>query len=282
MNILVRLRAMKRWTQARWTARRAFAGSAAPVLVYQMGKVGSSSVYRAVEAALPGIPVYHLHFLSEHIAEHRRSHQRAPGAVPYHIYLGEALRRQLARHRHRPLKIISLVRDPLAFELSNLFQNPRLVGGEEQLGRLIAADAALRHTLERRLASAGGQSYLDGWFDREIRAVTGIDVFAEPFDSERGWQRYRLGDVELLLIRLEDLTTEGPTAIADFLGVPTPLALPFVNERASQAFGAEYRRLAATLQLAPAVLDAVYQRRFAQHFYSDAQRQQLRARWQAP
>jgi len=279
MRIGSPLRVMKRWAQARWTARCAFSGSTAPVLVYQMGKVGSSTVYQALNGALSGVPVYHVHFLSAHLAEHRCSHERSgKGPVPFHIYLGEALREQLLRHPDRPVKIISLVRDPVAFELSNLFQNPRLVGGEAGLEQLLLEDDGLRDTLQPRLAAPG---YLDGWFDREIRTVFGIDVFAEPFACERGWQRYRQGNAELLLIRLEDLSAEGPRVIADFLGLERPLALSPVNDRTSQVHGNEYRRIAASLQLDPAVLAEVYGRRFAQHFYSSAERRRMQDKWQA-
>jgi len=282
VSILSTLRAGKRWLQASWAGRLAFAGGATPVLVYQMGKVGSSTVYNAVKAAQPAVPVYHVHFLSRHLAKHRLSHEQSGQLpVPYHIYLGEALRAQLLRNPGKPVKIISLLRDPVAFELSNLFQNPRLVGGDASLKQLLAEREQLRGYLEKQLASSGEQGYLEGWFDREIKSVFGIDVFDEQFLYEQGWQHYRNESADLLLIRLEDLSAEGPRVIADFLGMERPLALSPVNDRTSQVHGNEYSRIAASLQLDPALLAEVYGRRFAQHFYSSVERRRMQDKWQA-
>lgn len=280
MSLLSPLRALKRWTQARWEASRAFVGGNVPVLVYQMGKVGSSTVYAAIKADMPRTPAYHVHFLSQHLAEHRRSHLQGLPVVPYHIYLGEALREQLLDHPGRAVKVISLVRDPVAFELSNLFQNPRLIGGNAELGRLVAERESMCAALQQRLGSDDGQAYVEGWFDREIRSVFDIDVFAEPFDCERGWQRYRSDNVELLVIRLEDLSACGGRVIAEFLGAPSPLHLARANDRTSQAFGTVYRKFADSLKLDPALLQAVYRRRFARHFYTDAERERMFANWE--
>jgi len=279
--MIATLRALKRRLQAGWEAGRAFAaGAASPLFVYQMGKVGSSTVYHAVRAALPGVPVYHVHFLSAQLAEHRATHERSGmRPVPYHIYLGEALRGQLLRHAGRAVRIISLVRDPIAFELSNLFQNPRLVAGGANPAGVPADRDGLRRTLERRLAAGGGHGYVDGWFDREMKTVFGIDVYAEPFDSAAGWQHYRHGRAELLLIRLEDLDRQGPAAIADFLELSGPLALATANDRSRQANGGTYAELGRAPGLDPAVVEGVYAGRYARHFYAPAERQAFAARW---
>jgi len=270
----------KRAIQTRWDAARAFApAGAAPVLIYQMGKVGLSSVYRALRQILHGTPVLHVHFLSPYLAEHRHSHRaEVMRALPYHFYLGAALRRQLLAKPQHPVKIISLVRDPLAFELSNLLQNPRLVGGAARLRELAEQPQALRELLQQRLAE--GQTYLESRFDREMREVFGIDVFAQAFDSETGWQIYRHRGAQLLLIPLEDLSAQGPQVIQQFLGLPEPLSLATANERARLDQGEAYRRFRQHPGLSREVLNQVYQRRFAQHFYSDAQRRDLVERWQ--
>ena len=46
-------------------AREKVYGVREPIIVYQMGKVGSSSMYWSLDALRLNVPVYHLHFLND-------------------------------------------------------------------------------------------------------------------------------------------------------------------------------------------------------------------------
>ena len=61
------LDAVHQSVRARRRARAisARASAARPILVYQMGKVGSASVLRALEGTCPERPALHVHFLAK-------------------------------------------------------------------------------------------------------------------------------------------------------------------------------------------------------------------------
>ncbi|MGH0028376.1 MAG: hypothetical protein ACQGVC_01180, partial [Myxococcota bacterium] len=103
-----------------------------PVLVYQMGKVGSSSVLRTLEQAPePARPVIAVHYLVPRELEAARAYyRRGTGRSSpdrYTWMLGDAVGARLMQLGDRVrLPVVSLVRDPIAREVSSLFQDPRV------------------------------------------------------------------------------------------------------------------------------------------------------------
>ena len=90
-----------------------------PVLVYQMGKVGSSTVSASLRSA--GIKNLHVHFIGEHWSKAIQHHRTGENTLPQHLYLGRVLRYWL-NVTTRPIKVITLVRDPVARKISSVFQ----------------------------------------------------------------------------------------------------------------------------------------------------------------
>jgi hypothetical protein len=58
-----------------------------------------------------------------------------------------------------------------------------------------------------------------GWFDAQIKAVFGIDVFAESFPTHAGYKIFSSQKADLLLFRLEDLDACASKAINEFLEI---------------------------------------------------------------
>lgn len=267
---------------AGWRVRRAMRATPAqpPVLVYQMGKVGSTSVTEALAQTPLRHRVLAVHFLSDDLPAHIRM-LRAAGEdpVPYHFYVSQALQAILARNPGTPVKLISLVRDPIAIVVSDLFQNPQLYPEACLPGTATIDPHRATRYLDVALRRPEAFRYVFEWLDREIKAVFGIDVFAEPFDLAQGFGRYRAGPVELLLLRLEDLGAHGAEALADFLGLGTPLEIRLANARATTADAADYARLKRILKLDPALCRTIYDSRFVRQFYGAEQVAAFMATW---
>ena len=248
----------------------AFADPATPpVLVYQMGKVGSSSVYEGLKAAGLVRRSLHVHFLSDDLADHIANQVNAGiDPPPYHFHVSGVVHRHLATTPRPRCKVISLVRDPVAFEISNLFENPH-IGGD----RARQDPSAF---LEEELSKAGAFSYVNDWFDRELKAVFGVDVFGRPFPHAAGYDTYQSEHADVLLIRLEDLSRCGHGAIAEFLGLPTPLPLPRANSRGKSR---RYSRARDSITLDQETCDRIYSERLPFHFYSADERAAFSTRW---
>ncbi|MCB0321832.1 MAG: hypothetical protein KDD60_12980, partial [Bdellovibrionales bacterium] len=88
------------------------------VLIYSMGKVGSSSIYYTLMRCFPFSRVHHNHFLSDEWIENR-----LPG-TPFtrNIRLARAAHADISKAKGEFLYIV-LMRDPVARDLSNIIQN---------------------------------------------------------------------------------------------------------------------------------------------------------------
>jgi hypothetical protein len=273
--------------RASWEASRAFSDpSTPPILVYQMGKVGSWTVHDAIKRSGISSRVLHVHYLSDDLPRHREAHERAGMPAPYyHVFLGEAVRRVLSRQPGGPCKIISLVRDPIAFVVSDLFQNPyfarEIVQNEDGTIDPERAASYLVRSLSRPTDFHKLQ-YVNSWFDRELKQIFGIDVFAEPFPSEQGYAIYSHGNVSALVIRLEDLSRMGPSALGSFLGLQRPVSIRKRNTRESSYDGNTYQKVLNKIALDSSTCHEIYSSRLVRHFYSESMIRDFIAKWTSP
>jgi len=251
-------------------------------LVFQMAKVGSKSVVRSIRSARPGQPVFHVHTLtSRGIAAMEMFYRWSrvpslPGAG--HLLVSRFLKEQLqlgvAPGRW---KIITLVRDPVARNISLLFQ----------LGRRLLPDIKQRCD-EGRLdpiavfaqfeAAFPDQVDCMRWFRNELQPVFGIDLFSTPFDIDAGYQVYHGPFADVLLIKTEFLNRCGEAALGSFLGLED-LRLKRANVGATKPLGTRYKRLLDKLVLPRAFVDRYYDSPEVRHFYSPEELDRARSRW---
>lgn len=265
------LRKMRSWWQRVQLRRELRAGP--PVVVYQMGKVGSLAVLRSLEAQ--GVhPVAHAH----------RLHPSSIRAVDLGI---EALNPEAARQRwqerneglllydeiiarRRPACFITLVREPVGRNVSAFFQNlevyfPGAVPDE--------MDVLREGFLERY------PHHLPlTWFDDEFAAALDIDVYAKPFPREEGALQLRRGPFEVLILKVELPDAQKANAIADFLSLE-PFPLVRENVGAAKKYGNMYQQFKETVTLPQAYLDRMAQAKYTRHFYTDEEIDAMVARW---
>lgn len=251
-----------------------------PVAVYSMGKVGSAAVAETIEAEI-GRPVLHCHRVTGVGISAARSWEREHGAPPSpHSWNGEYLRYRLAFERRRRWDIVCGVREPIGRDIAAVFQNAERFGWFDPA----FPDGGIDPTdVVGQVVRWGRQDHLGtvGWFDAELRAVTGIDVLAVPFDRSAGFGVYERGRFRVLLFRFEDLDRVGSEAIGSFFAVPGP-PMHEVNIGARKPYADAYRRFTAGAVFPESALDAAYESRLARHFYSDEERARFRARWSRP
>jgi hypothetical protein len=179
----------------------------------------------------------------------------------------------------RRLHVISSTREPVGQGLSGAFFSAR------EYGVAMDAESALARLVDQRPLEAGllmGVRWweLDCWFDRNVKASLGIDVFAEPFDQARGWQIYEGEDARLLLIRQESFASL-PEAVSAFYGLRvSPTVIPHANAGEDHAYRDSYRDAKRRIRIPASLLDTVYSGRYARHFYSDSELQAFRRRWE--
>ena len=108
---------------ARWIALHLRVPGIVPVIVYQMGKVGSVAVFAALERA--GVPAFHVHRMNRDHVDRMRLRRRALGwaeiPVAPHDVLGLSLNERVIA-KGRRAAIVTIVRDPIARNLSSYFE----------------------------------------------------------------------------------------------------------------------------------------------------------------
>ena len=251
-----------------------------PILVYQMGKVASSTVCSSLKAAGLRNSVLHLHFLSEDLPNHIETHKRAGiHIIPYHLMLSRAVRERLLRPEERSCKVITLIRDPIAFVVSDIFQNPKFAKQNiEHANGTINVEKVIEYLLQK-LSEPDALDYQDGWFDRELKRVFSIDVFASPFPKNTGFEIYKSKRVEVLLLRLEDLSTKGVEAMSRFLGIRRLINLKQCNMRNHSKDSRQYESLLNSFSIDESLCRAIYSCRLATHFYSEEMINLFVSRW---
>ena len=96
-----------------------------PIVVYQMGKVGSRSVYEALVDLRLAVPVYHAHVLEDldNMAESIKKQFPNPVHSLRVIRAGKRLRQLIDSNPTQHWHIITLVRDPIARNVSRFFHS---------------------------------------------------------------------------------------------------------------------------------------------------------------
>ncbi|HLL81356.1 MAG TPA: putative capsular polysaccharide synthesis family protein [Longimicrobium sp.] len=201
------------------------------------------------------------------------------GRVAERVALHRELRARAALSGCVPPRKISLLvatREPVGRRLSEIFFK-RWEVQESTTASEAAAIALGSHHMP--LVHGGRWWELDLWFDQQVRAPFGIDVFAEPFDRARGWQVYEGEDARMLLIRQEDFG-QLPAAMSALYGLPSaPARVPHENRADEHGYQDPYRQAKESIKLPPALLDAAYSARYARHFYTEAELKAFRAHW---
>ena len=102
------------------------------VINYTMGTVGSSTLFYTLKTKLLFSRVFHAHFLSEpglKLRMNRPQHVR-------NIRKAEIIQNYVKKHPAKRRKFISLVREPVSRNISDVFQNPQNYIKDKQITEL--------------------------------------------------------------------------------------------------------------------------------------------------
>ncbi len=261
--------------------RDQLAGGGAPVVVYSATKTASTAVAAAIERT-PGLSVTKVHFLQpEHFWAGPLSSMVAPDGLLRHRAIEQRTARRLLLLQppgaDRPLRTVSVFRDPIAFNLSNYTYFGRAYWMRTTWRR--APWMSTEQLLSHFLGSFPHES-ASLWWTHEFQATTGIDPLTEGFDAERGWQRYRRGRFDCLLLRADLPDEVKREAVAGFLGVSLG-PLQRENQNESQAAPGVYERLRSAIRSRPDYVERMMALPASRAFFTPAQRSALTDRWLA-
>lgn len=268
------------WTWLRlefYTAKEFF-------LIFQMGKVGSSSLEFSLKNKANKL-IYKIHFLSdEGIAmcedSHRRRIKNGIYEVDYALLQMKFLHQKIAESRtgksKRKWKVICIVREPIIRTISAYFQNAyRWIPDFETLAQkpedvldMLIKDFQSKDVLHKQVQD---------WFDQEVKPVFGIDVLNEGFNRKTGYSIYERNWCKFLVLKLEKMN-ENIDTIRNFTGA-YDLELANFNESDNKYYADVYKNFKNQIALPENFVNEMYNSRYSSTFYSNEEIKRFVEKW---
>lgn len=226
-----------------------------PLLIYQMGKVASVSVYQAILKQYAGV-VVRSHFFSENDSDWRV----------------RALYRWV-KYENGPLRVISLTREPIERNISAFFQNFKRDTGVPYYRNDYSIDELRSIFLKKN-----DHNVPLTWFQNSVYHNFEIDVYAKPFPRE-GFQQYSKDNIELLVIRSEIDNTIKIEAISKFLGL-NDLSIKQKNVGHKKDYARTYDEFLDQVKLPRDYIEMMCESQYYRHFYSSDDIHASKRRWE--
>jgi hypothetical protein len=260
------------------------------LVVFQMGKVGSSTVTATLRAGLPSHNVFQIHFLSlewiKRVEDQYRQASKDHGRmfVDAHLLTSKFLNDVYNRPEKgwKKWQLISLVREPVARNLSSFFQAfPVYFSKLSLTSDADAVNGIDPAELGRTFINEFGEyrhSIPTVWFQTHIQPMFGIDVYAHPFESAKGYSIIEGESARLLLIRAEDVDRVFLEAFEVFQGIRLPTLIRS-NDAMDKVYAATYRETKRLVELPEEYVDSLYSSQYMRHFYGEEEIRMFRDRW---
>jgi len=243
------------------------------IFVYQMGKVGSSSIESSLELA--GIKSFHLHTLFGATSNYNFDYGNNGFFRGIKFGLLRSLYKKALTSGNK-VKIISLMRDPIGRNISTLFQElPRMLYLESLKNN--REEKCANETLSHLFDLYVNEKIPIQWFSNEFKYSTGIDILKYEFDKERGYLELKEGNVEVLLLTAEKLN-DNIEVFNGFVGLDTQA---FISSNTSRKkwYAELYLGYLNSYQPTSQTLDDLYNNEILRYFYSKEDLKKLRSKW---
>ncbi|MFZ9915592.1 MAG: hypothetical protein ACO3IB_09720 [Phycisphaerales bacterium] len=269
--------------------RRRIAGQVASgkpiVVVYSATKSASTSVAAALAASVE-LEVVKVHYLQpRHFWPGPGTRLASPEGLLRHKAIEQRTTRELlfqpgGAGADRPLRIVSIVREPIGFNISNFTYFGRAYWMRTCWRRAPWLDA---HELGTRFFESFPHGSSSVWWTEEFKATLGIDPIAPgAFDAARGWSRYRSGRFDALVMRADIEDGAKTLALREFLGDGlgqsiAPVGRENLNDTQAPPILAE--RIREAVLSNPAYVDAMIELPSVQRMWSAEGRARIREKW---
>lgn len=224
-----------------------------------MGKVGSQSIKHSLEEKK--INPYHLHWLGE----------REPIAEFYtrNIDILKNL-----KDKNKKFKVIVLVREPMARNLSAFFQKIRRWTSKKP-------EKMDSYEIFKDFIENYDIAYPDKWFKQELEKFFNINVYKEPFDHSKGYKIYSINGHDILIIRLENAKDKLEEAMREFIkisGINMSCCGVYENRKVGNDFIQKYKDI-KSMNFPLDFINKNYNLKYSKHFYTKNEIESYKKGW---
>lgn len=263
-----------------------------PLLIYQPGKVGSSSLLSSIQRTYPLAVQPHrfnaddtFWFESTFWPDYKGHPLFDSFKSGYKDIYSEYISKLKQKKK---IQIITMVREPLIRDLSAYFQFIR-----QQYNTIIEAPCLFEGGEISLLKDSIKyfdyiyDNFLDkcnwffnefGWYREEFENNFGINIFEYPFDREAGYGLIKEGNLEILVLKTECLNSL-EHVIGNFLHIPS-FQLVKRNDSTKKIYRFLYEDCKKNVVFPKKYVDFYYKNNtFMNHFYSEAEQQAFLQQW---
>lgn len=251
-----------------------------PVVVYQPGKVASSTLTNSVTACgLEAIQTHALAFRNEFMDKEMENLYQE-----FKYAMSEA----------QSVKVISAVREPIMRDISHIFEHINLPFVElyEDFDNdlLQSVQECIEKNIVKRIENWEGMSptlihhllRINGglfqWFERELKEVYGINILDYPFERGKGYTIIKKGNVELFVFKMEKLN-QLEEVLGKFLGVDN-FHIISTNLSANKDYRYAYKQVLDTIKLPESYIDMYYKNNiYMDYFYTEEEKEKFLKKW---
>lgn len=221
-----------------------------PVIIYQMGKVASQSIAKSLRRYFP--LVFNMHEISNHSSN---SNSR--------LLFEHLLKRE-------PTFIISIVRDPIARNISSFFQNIDLFCPQYEC---LSVEEVIKIYFKKY-----HHVYPIFWFDWEMLLNTGIDVYDYEYNHIHKHMIIQSGEISVLVLRAEDSDSCKEKSISTYFESDISISKQ-ENITDKTELGDLYKEFKQKICFDNVYLEKMYQSRMVRKFYTSEEIEGFYARW---
>ena len=233
------------------------------IIVYNMGKVASTSIYNALKKRNDCYG-FHTHSLTQ--LEVNDSFWDRNRRIRHCI----SLAKHIIQPKH-PTKIITLVRDPLARNISAYFETNKKAKAPN-------FDTTKINYLIEDFIEHFNHHENEDWYQNEFNRALDTDIFAYEFDRERGWSIFKNGSFEVLVLKTSLPDSEKTKQIEQFTGIEN-LVINRINETGAKKASSCYKQFKETIKFPDQIAQSIIRSRFTQHFFTESEICNMRKQW---
>jgi hypothetical protein len=245
--------------------------SECPIVVYQMGKVGSGSITQTLIAS--GYDAYHVHHLLEANIEGVKSQLSSKGLdlPPELTTIPKIIKKNLLSSVTN--RFVTLVRDPIARNISAFFHNLHILTSMPNSNEILD----VKELIDVFLTQYSHEIPLN-WFDNELKTVLGIDIYQYPFPKNIGYLEINFKNIHLLIMKVEISDEVKVNALSNFLG-GSPIKFRSSNIAEDKYYNDIYKLFQANIKLPTDYIDTMLNSKFTNYFYTDKEINRFRLKW---
>jgi len=239
-----------------------------PVIILTPGKVGSSSVYYTLKKNLTENSIFHIHYLSEDgIKKSKINHLKSDRkSLPLHLMVSELLYKKLKSYNGK-IKIITIIREPISRSLSSFFQNINFYKKTIENDNLTVNETIALKIIQKDIINS--VKSIDQWLLSELLNNFDVDIYSQEFPKENRYVIFKNTNIELLLLKMEDMNDVFNKSTKDFFRKTNGIILEKHNVGEAKYYSDQYIKIKRNIKLDDTILTNIISSNYFNHFYKE-------------